>query len=394
MTNYCTAACGAASGEMPIVAWFGIQERYTSVERFAELKEAGINTNLTMYSSLDAAWKALDAAGAAGVKAAVGCPELQSETEETVLRLREHPALGGYHLKDEPSAADFPVLGGLVKRIQALDAGHYCYINLFPLVSGTGEDAVKLYGVPSYREYLSGYLKQIPVPFISFDHYPVHCGEDGAGRRLSGQWYANLEEIRNCGLPFWAFALATAHNNYPVPTTAELRLQMHSNLAYGAQGLQYFTYWWPDPELNHACIFYHSPIDADGRRTDVYDRVKFVNGEIQKVAGVFLGAKAVSVWHTGAQTPGNTRRLGRLPGKVKALETGDTGAIVSLLEKGTRQSLVLVNRSLQDTMKLTAVFDEDVMRVLKDGLCIPARAYSAAMEVEPGDMMIYTWENK
>lgn len=43
-------------------------------------------------------------------------------------------------------------------------------------------------------------------------------------------------------MPFWAFALALSHkldntHFYRIPTLAELRLQVFSNLAYGAQAI-------------------------------------------------------------------------------------------------------------------------------------------------------------
>ena len=51
----------------------------------------------------DAVAKALDIAQAAGVKLLIHCPELEREPEQTVARFRTHPALEGFHLRDEPS---------------------------------------------------------------------------------------------------------------------------------------------------------------------------------------------------------------------------------------------------------------------------------------------------
>ncbi|MDR0538630.1 MAG: hypothetical protein LBH04_11420 [Tannerellaceae bacterium] len=375
--------------EIPIVAWWGIQENATSVARFIELKEAGININLAHYSSINAAEKALDAAHKAGVKAMVNCPELFNDTENTVKRLMKHQGLAGYYLKDEPNVKDFPTLSELVRKIQSVDMKHYCYINLFPNTSewGNNEGMAKHYGIETYKEYVNEFVKQVPVPFVSFDHYPIKLVDNGANRKVDKYWYANLEEIRLCSdRPFWAFALATSHYDYPVPTIAELRLQMFSNLAYGAQGLQYFTYWWPNQD------FSHSPIDYDGRRTDVYDRIKQVNREIRNIAGVFLNSKVVSVWHVGQTLLSQTRRIDKLPDWIKVIETGDRRAVVSILEKGARQFLVIVNTSINDAMRLTTVLDDSAKRILKDGTIVPANAYSNTMTVDPGDIMLYMWE--
>src|SRR5690606_19727717 len=131
---------------------------------------------------------------------------------------------------------------------------------------------------------------------------------------------------KKSGLPFWAFALSVPHGPYPVPTAGEIRLQMYSNLAYGAQALQYFTYW--TPGINSSWDFHNAPIGLDGKRTEVYDRIKQINSEIQNLSGVFVNARLVSVAHTGARIPSGTRRIDKLPAPFKVLETGDNGAVV------------------------------------------------------------------
>lgn len=57
-----------SAGEFPIMAWIGVPEAETTVERFKELKESGININFSVYSSIEAVEKALDVAHEAGVK--------------------------------------------------------------------------------------------------------------------------------------------------------------------------------------------------------------------------------------------------------------------------------------------------------------------------------------
>ena len=224
--------------EIPIVAWFGVPEEEATVERFEELKAAGFTINLRGCSNVDQMEKALDAAQKAGVKLIVACPELQSDPESTVKRFMKHPATIGYLLRDEPLASDFPGLSEWAKRIQSVDKEHFCYLNLFP--NGPKEHLDAL-GVKSYREYVSRFEAEVPVQFLSFDHYPITYNG------MKEEWYENLEEFsdeaKKAGKDFWAFAMSTQHWKYPHPTLATLRLQMFSDLAYGAQGLQFFTYW-------------------------------------------------------------------------------------------------------------------------------------------------------
>jgi hypothetical protein len=185
--------------------------------------------------------------------------------------------------------------------------------------------------------------------------------------------------------------MSTAHLHrdylYPVPSTAQLRLQMFANLAYGAQTLQYFTYWTPGSRE-----FYTASVTLDGKRTDIYDRVKALNREIQNLSGVFLGARVVSVGHTGVWIPAGTQRLTVLPPPVRVLDTDGNSAIVSLLEKDDRCFLVVVNRSIEHPMKLTLVTEDYVKKVLKDGAFVPANAYTPVTEIEAGDLAIYMWD--
>ncbi|MCL2742229.1 MAG: hypothetical protein FWE67_00085 [Planctomycetaceae bacterium] len=393
-----------SDGEMPIHAWVGIPANQSTVERFKELKYAGINVNFTFYPNIAEVEKALDAAQQAGVKVLPFCPELKNEPEKTVKRLMNHPALAGYHLRDEPSIADFAGLSEWIKKVQAVDSKHGSYINLYPndlcverFFDKEVLESMKKEGKNPYAEYVALFLKEVPVPYLSFDHYPI-TQKDGVNS-IKVQWYENLEIIaaasQKAGMPFWAFALSNAHRNpgsapgdpYPIPTVGDLKLQMYSNLAYGAQSLQYFTYWGMKKEWME---FQGAPMTADGKRTEIYDRIKVVNDEIQTLAGVFLDSKVISVRHTGEQIPQGTKRLEQLPPKIKTLET-DGGAVVSLLEKGNRQFLVIVNRECQKTMKLTITTDADVQKVLKDATVVPASTYTDTTVVDAGDAVIFTW---
>ncbi|MDD3560986.1 MAG: hypothetical protein PHN65_05810 [Petrimonas mucosa] len=381
--------------QFPIMAWIGVPESETTVERFKELKESGININFSVYSSLEAVEKALEVARQTGVKLMPACPELSMDTENAVKRLMNHPALAGYHLRDEPGADDFSMLGEWVRKIQAIDSRHPCYINLFPNYAGQevliGKEGVLAPGEDPYAKHVEMFLAEVPVQFISFDHYPVV--EENGMRSLRPGWYKNLEIIaeasRTSSKPFWAFALAIAHKPYPIPTVAELRLQMFSNLAYGAQALQYFTYWHPGDDT--PWDFHDSPINLDGSRTVVYDRIQEVNREIHSLSHLFLGAELLSVWHTGSQIPEGTRPIDQLPAEIRRLDTGDGGAVVSLLKNGERHYLVVVNRDFQSPMSLSAVTEKKVKRVLKDGTMASAREFPAVEMVGPGDMVIFTW---
>lgn len=372
-------------GQIPILAWIGVPEEESTTARFEELKEAGITHNFSFYSNADAMEKALRIAEKTGIKMVVSCPELRTDPEKIVRRFMNSPAVAAYYLKDEPTRADFPELGSWARRIQAIDNKHFCYLNLFP-----NHAELSMLGTSTYREHVNTFIREVPLQILSFDHYPV-IGPGSADIRAS--WYENLEvfadEAAKAKKTFWAFALTVAHGPYPVPTLGALRLQIYSNLAYGAQGIQYFTYQTPkDPRWD----FHNGPLTLDMKRSEVYDKVKLMNREIKDLSGVFSGAKLISVAHTGEKIPDGTKRLASgLPKPIKLIETQGLGAVVSVLENGDDNFLVIVNRDMVNTMKLTVKCTADVEKVLKDGILVPAAAYMDTIVVEPGDVQIYKW---
>lgn len=75
--------------EIPILAWVGVPEEETTVERFQELQASGININFSWYSGIEAVEKALDIAQETGVKLMFYCPELETSDGGAVVSLLE-----------------------------------------------------------------------------------------------------------------------------------------------------------------------------------------------------------------------------------------------------------------------------------------------------------------
>ncbi|MEI6679861.1 MAG: hypothetical protein WCL21_14700 [Mariniphaga sp.] len=368
---------------LPIMAWAGIPDTESNSDRFNELKEMGINVNLSNYPNAAAMQQALDLAQQAGIKMVASCPELKTDLENTVKRFMNHPALIGYFLRDEPVRKDFADLGDWAKKITAIDSKHFCFVNLISSINTTKTDAL---GTPSYAEYVSTFAKEVPTKLLSFDFYPILT------QGIHESWYDGLTifsaEAKKLNTPFWAFALASSYNElHPIPDIPALRLQLYSNLAYGAQGLEFWAYWMSQ---GLRC----APIGLDGRRTIVYDRIKMVNNEIQRLAGVFVGSKVVSVRHTGVVIPKGTSQLTSLPWAIKVFETEGSGALVSILEKGDNSFFVVVNRDLQKSMPITILGEPALKRVLKDGTVVKADVYARTTEIEPGDVAIYMFPTK
>lgn len=368
---------------LPIMAWAGIPASETNVYRFTELKEMGINVGLNNYSSLAEMMKALDLARETGITLITSCPELKTDAEKTARQVMNHPGLAGYFLRDEPVCSDMPALGEWAGKIASVDKIHPAFVNLIASIHPYNTEVL---GAPSYADYVKTFIKEVPTELLSFDFYPVL--NDG----LHERWYEGLEifsnEARKAGKQFWAFALASSYNElHPIPTVAALRLQLYSDLAYGAQGLEYWAYRMSE---GLRC----APIDQNGKRTVVYDRIKQVNKEIQDISAVFTGSKVVSVSHTGTIIPRGTSRLNTLPSAIHVFETEGQGALVSILEKGDQTFFVIINRDLTRNMPFVISGDSTLRKVLKDGSITDASSYASTLEIEPGDIAVYLFPTK
>jgi hypothetical protein len=366
---------------MPIVAWYAIPPSATSLSRYQELRECGFTHALYFdYSMVGEALDALDAARAGGIRMILGHVDEDATYFAEVPEINTHPALEAYFIKDEPDSSEFSSLATKIQEVQAIDSDHWCYINLFANYADLRM---------TYADYVDSYLDTVPVDVLSFDHYPIT--NDG----IRDGFYQNLEIIsaaaKTKGVPFWAFALSVAHNPYPTPTIEHLRFQMFSNLAYGAQGVEYFTYWNPG-------LYPTSPI-YDGTPTDTWAIVQEMNTEIKGLSPVFLGATVKSVGHTvnsddlNSTIPDGTADYEDKAPITSLTTSGSDGAVVSRMLNGHTWYLAVVNRDIVNTMTLNMTVDASrgISTVSKTGTVTALGSGTVSYTVNPADIIVFKW---
>jgi len=325
---------------------------------------------------------------------------------------RDHPATAGFNIWDEPSGKNIDSvmnrLNNITRQVNNLLLNdQFCYINMLP---NYGADFTTKKHI-AYSDYVKK-ITSLPTPVISFDNYPIEAfykidpvtrDTISADTLLRKGFYENLEIIsarsRNIKKPFWAYVLSTSHLQYPVPNIAHLRLQVYSNLAYGAQGIQYFTFFTPYTDKR----FRDGPVFLDGkvvRKTEnVYNLVKKMNKEIKGRSWVFLDSDVMWTMHTGSRVQGTTPFT---PGKhpyLKSLQTTGEGALVSELRNGNNRFLVIVNRDFKKNMNVNITFpnSQSIKNISREGYIFPAITSSNASTatlsrtVEPGDALIYMY---
>lgn len=341
----------------PIIADILPTELYDHT-RFNDIRKAGFNAIMVWPKSTPNIYKALNVAEAHGLKVLIFNVEIEKRPETIVPSIKDHPALWQYILADEPKMKRWQELHDLQQRISRLHPEGQCYINLFP---NAGQWLLDDIGVKRYPEYVKAFSK-IEQPQISYDFYPVRKG----GKVADSQWYATLDEIRSesqrTGKPFWAYVLCVPHGPYPMPTLAHLRLQCYVNLAYGAQGISYFSYATPKPTKSYD--FHDGPLLSNGKKGKTYKTVKKMNAELKPVASLFWQSKVTSIEH-------------------RKCSNGEV--VVSHFTKGDKRYTCFVNKSADKNVTVGIRPSDYLVRILKN---LKTESVKNAYILGAGDILI------
>lgn len=372
----------------PILAWYSIRpDSAITKVRYQEMSEAGFNISFSHFTERAEVAKALEASKGTGVMQMITCKDLESKTAEVINQFKKEKMVAGWFLRDEPTCSSFKELRAFKDRVLANDNKHLVYLNLNPNYA-----SLSFLGTKNYIDYLRRFVDEVNLGIISFDYYPI-ISEYRKNPYIRSTFYKNLEDVlavsQESDQPMWAFALSTAHGPYPVATREMLRLEVFSDLAYGAQCIQYFTYWNPQGTI---WDFNTAPISMDGHRTHVYYLIQDLNHEIQNLAPVFLGAKVVSIAHTGKDIPIGTHRLRSLPPPFSNLETNNGTFLVSHLQNGMNHYLMILNNNLNDSEKLSLKKNKKVKHILSSGKIDKKNKNQINATLTPGDYLLFKWK--
>lgn len=351
------------SGRFPITASYALNHPFMTDRQMQWVKEAGFN-NITKVLSYDDTDSLIRLATKHDLTVLVANWDMRDtlNTVKGVARYKEKPQVWGFTAYDEPVASQFPYMATLENKMLTTAPDKTRFFNLLPAMNP------KDLGAKSYRDYVEEFVKDVNPPFLSLDIYPIKKDKDG-NIYVDPVFYSSMETIRDVSLesdrPFWSYILANKHWMYPKPSREYLRFAVFSSLAYGAQGLIYFTYLLPDFDAKGE--FTDAPIDKEGRRTDVWYMVRDINNEVRNLEKVFLDAEVVDVSQTGPSIPLNTKRLDVLPAPFRILESDGVGLTVSHLRNEGNEYLLIVNRDVENKQNVYLSHTEPVTRLHGNG---------------------------
>ncbi len=263
--------------------------------------------------------------------------------------MAKNAAITDLHVIDEPHNP-----WAYAKVLNAVsEAGMTPRINYLPqlAVEGIGQ---------SYRGHIEDTVIAVgkdKYPTLYFDHYPYNTI-----RGSIPDMFYNMESVRVIGLkydlPTGLYLQCFGDGGCRRPNAHEIRYQASAALAYGYKSLTYFTWWTTNPPEN---VHNYAIIAPDGSKTDLYDEVVAINGQITVTGPLLMHLDALEVYHTaGSETGIILRGKDELP--LFPASSGQFGFVVSLMEDSDtgRDYIMLVNKNFKKDVTTTVTVSDAI----------------------------------
>lgn len=334
-------------------------------EQYQMLKDAHVDIIISDGGGKAATLKTLDIAGKYGMKVYASDGRINQgddKIREVVNDYKNHPALAGYYITDEPDSAHLQWAVELMLKVKRLDPAKDAYINHLP------DWSVNNYEHGFLKRYIETSGKE-NINYLAYDNYPYK-----RGHRLEKTYFNNLDIIRRTGLKY-GIKTSSCLQSFGMafggvielrrPNADEIRMNVYSNLAYGIKNAVWYPYYTRDnlPVPKTVPTMLKSVIDSVGVKTDMYEPFQKMNGEMKQLGKTLISLDAVEVYHTG-----DSLWLGTaLPPANFIAQVEDKKAEVILsrfVEKGTgKQYLMVVNRSFKKPATLTVLMDNSLKKI-------------------------------
>lgn len=365
----------------------GLMKEITTLEDYQKVKDAGFTmitleggekydmdgdgvlTDEDMMATLR--FK-LDLIKKVGLKYSLHHPQLES----VIAEVKDDPDLMMVHIFDEPGLWQIPWLKQRRDWVKSVAPDVPVHINLHP------EASIRAMGTDSYRDYITKMVDGTGMDILSYDQYPVM--EDNT---VMNYWYkcmeVNSDVARRHNIPFWAFTASCwmGDEHRRMPDMTNMRLQVYTDFAYGAEVVQYFVY-------RAYSVATLAPVMIDGTYTELYDLLKEFNAEMHKRGFVFAGCKVPKTRFTHL-TPWTCLPLipEDLPAAIPSVDT-DVTALVSFVENGTNRYLVLVNSSTVEKCTAEVEFAQMAYTIDREGVFHEHQPGKEKIVIDEGDMLV------
>jgi hypothetical protein len=368
---------------MPIGAWVSPppgnwggtgNANYITNENYKTAKESGLNFLISLYeraeSNMSGIMDALNFSQANGLKYIVTDSLIQTGYDDYdrlnsgLSAYKNHPAFMGNMLSDEPSTPIFELLGECQKNFTKAAPNSCLYVNLLPNYAtknqlfisksdGGGGNPTK----QDYQNYLDQYVTAVKPKYLSYDYYPI----SDIYPTVASAYFENMSAIRytakKSNIPFWVFIQSCSFGGGTrIPTKSETFWQVNTSLAYGAKGIQYFTYWQPIESNDFA----GSMITKTGQKTPIYYDVQEMNRQVAAVDSVLMNSnsKGLIVYKTSAAPVPVEDKLSNY--KELTSVSGNTPMLIGCFDYNGKSVYYVVNNTINKDGNVTLNFSKNL----------------------------------
>ena len=229
----------------------------------------------------------------------------------------KYPTFAALSLGDEPNAVDFPHLGKTVARVHKAMAGLPLYLNLFPAYASTTptEKYPKAQlGTSSYKEYIAAYCRNVPIDHICWDFYMYSPPDHSLLPKFYENFTVVADACRNTGRTLRFIGQVNSSRENFLVSENMLRFQGFATMAFGGESIAWACWtagWWKN-----------FVIDAKGRKTQQYEKVKKVNAELKRLSPEYMRFRNVATYFVGFPQNCEDLKLSEDEKPVEALDDG------------------------------------------------------------------------
>lgn len=315
---------------------------------------------------------------------------LGPQWENWIKTFRAYKQFAGWKFVDEPKYSSLQEYKSQFDKIRNKYPDVLVFMNLVGVLSRpfTGNNT-------NFAVYLDQIQAMFNPQIWSYDFYPIITRNGKTTCEYESFYYA-LEcfsaQAKKTKKPFWAFCesmqYSTSDYSRPAATEAYLRYEAFSALAYGAQGIIYWTYGQRQPGLDENYL--SALVNIDGKKTPAWYAAQKVNREIKKFNDVFCDCKVLEVRHTGDKIYKGTKKLSGEFGPLKMIRNKKAGVVVSHIENKGSRYVVIVNRDVFNSQKITLELkpNNDVIDLTNSGNTTYSWRKDISITLEKGGYII------
>jgi hypothetical protein len=211
-------------------------------------------------------------------------------------RFRDHPAIWGINVADEPCLADFAHCGRIMDLVAHAFPHQFAFLNLCPsygvLPTNGEEEIFAQLGTASFEDYLTQACETIPADYLCYDFYQYTFPDTAVGIAQALKDLRIASDVaRRYGKSLWIVLQVNSHLPDARISEQQLRYQAFSAMAFGVEAVLWacYTGGW----------YYHNVLDEKGEKTQQYDRLQAVNAAIHALGEPYMRYRTVATCGVG-----------------------------------------------------------------------------------------------